>query len=157
MSSSKGPTGLKTASSAATLSRRAAGWWFGFRSSLGTRRARSSRRFDRPVKIGGWAATVTTSTSLNLRALLKTAVARSGLDAGARVVSGLTASANALFVAAAAHARPKGAVLYVVPTDGDLEQAVGDTRFFLAALEGLSDAAAHQAVLPFPSHEVDPY
>ena len=110
-----------------------------------------------PAKIGGRASTVTTSTSLNLRAVLKTAVARGGLDVTARVVSGLTSSANALFVAAAAHARPKGAVLYVVPTDGDLEQVVGDTRFFLAALEGLSDAAAQQAVLPFPSHEVDPY
>ncbi len=100
---------------------------------------------------------MTTSTSLNLRAVLKTAVIRGGLDAPARVVSGLTPSANALFVAAAAQAMPKGAVLYIVPTDGDLEQAVGDTRFFLAALEGLSDSAADQAVLPFPSHEIDPY
>ncbi len=100
---------------------------------------------------------MTTSTSLNLRAVLKTAVVRSGLNAPARVVSGLTPSTNALFVAAAAQAMPKGAVLYIVPTDGDLEQAVGDTRFFLAALEGLSDSAADQAVLPFPSHEIDPY
>jgi transcription-repair coupling factor (superfamily II helicase) len=100
---------------------------------------------------------VTTSTSLNLRAVLKTAIVRSGMDASARVVSGLTSSSNALFVAAAAHAMPKGAVLFVVPTDGDLEQAVGDARFFLAALEGLSDAAAGQAVCSFPSHEVDPY
>ena len=100
---------------------------------------------------------MTTSTSLNLRALLKTAIARSGLDVPARVVSGLTPSTKALFVAAAAHSRPKGAVLYVVAADGDLEQAVADTRFFLGALEGLSDAAAYRAVLPFPSHEVDPY
>src|SRR5688572_15638981 len=79
------------------------------------------------------------------------------MDAAARVVSGLTPSTNALFVAGAAHARPNGAVLYVVPTDGALEQAVSDARFFLSALEGLSDAGASQAVLPFPSHEVDPY
>ena len=46
---------------------------------------------------------VATSTSLNLRAVLKTAVARSGMDVPARTVSGLTASAKALFVAAAAH------------------------------------------------------
>ena len=100
---------------------------------------------------------MTTSTSLNLRAVLKTAVARSGMDTPARLVSGLTPSTNALFVAAAAQAMPKGAVLYIVPTDADLEQAVGDARFFLAALEGLSDASADRAVLAFPSHEVDPY
>ena len=100
---------------------------------------------------------MTTSTSLNLRAVLKTAIARSGMDVPARVVSGLTPSAKALFVAAAAQALPHGVVLYVVPSDADLEQAVGDVRFFLAALEGLSGSAADRAVLPFPSHEVDPY
>jgi transcription-repair coupling factor (superfamily II helicase) len=100
---------------------------------------------------------VTTSTSLNLRALLKTAIARSGMDTPARAVSGLTPAAKALFVAGAAQAMPHGVVLYVVPIDGDLEEAVADTSFFLAALEGLSGAAADRAVLPFPSHEVDPY
>ena len=45
----------------------------------------------------------------------------------------------------------------VVPGDGDLEQAVGDVCLFLSALEGLSSAAADRAVLPFPSHEIDPY
>ena len=98
-----------------------------------------------------------TSTSLNLRAVLKTAVVRSGMDIPARIVSGLTQSANALFVAAAAQARPHGVVLYVVPSDGDLEQSVADVAFFLAALEGLPAAAAERAVLAFPSHEVDPY
>ncbi len=96
------------------------------------------------------------STSLNLRAVLKTAVARS-MDAPARHVSGLTASAKALYVAAAAHAMPHGVVLYVVPGDGDLEQAAADVGFFVSALEGLSDASAERGVLPFPSHEVDPY
>jgi transcription-repair coupling factor (superfamily II helicase) len=100
---------------------------------------------------------VTTSTSLNLRALLKTAVTRSGLDAQTAVVSGLTEQAKALYVAAAAQAMPRGAVLYVVPGDRDLEQAVCDVTFFVAALEGLSSSAAEQAVLSFPSHEVDPY
>jgi transcription-repair coupling factor (superfamily II helicase) len=79
------------------------------------------------------------------------------MDVPARVVSGLTASTKAFYVASAAHALPKGVVLYVVPTDADLEEAVGDAQFFLAALEGLSDAAVQGAVLPFPSHEVDPY
>src|SRR5580704_10764774 len=79
------------------------------------------------------------------------------MDVPARTVSGLTPSAKALFVAGAAHAMPHGVALLIVPTDGDLEEAVADTTFFLAALEGLSGAAADRAVLPFPSHEVDPY
>src|SRR5262245_42215154 len=74
-----------------------------------------------------------------------------------RVVSGLTPAAKALFAAAAAHEMPRGVVLYVVPSDGDIEQAVEDAGFFLAALEGMSTQAAERAVLPFPSHEVDPY
>jgi hypothetical protein len=60
---------------------------------------------------------VTTSTSLNLRALLKTAISRSGMGVPARAVSGLTPAARALFVAGAAHALSHGVVLYVVPAD----------------------------------------
>ena len=100
---------------------------------------------------------MTGSTSLNLLALLKSAAARSGLDASSPVVSGLTPAAKALYVAAACHAIGRGAVLYVVPGDRDLDEAVADVRFFLAALEGLSPSASEYAVLPFPSHEVDPY
>src|SRR6185503_19296027 len=94
---------------------------------------------------------VTTSTSLNLRALFKTAIARTAMDAPAHAVSGLTPSAKAMYTAGAAHAMPHGAVLYVVPSDADLEQSVADVAFFLAALEGLSGPAADRAVLPFPS------
>jgi transcription-repair coupling factor (superfamily II helicase) len=79
------------------------------------------------------------------------------MDTPARLVSGLTPPAKALFVAAAAHAMPHGAVLYVVPGDGDLDQTAGDVAFFLSALEGFSAAAVERAVFPFPSHEVDPY
>jgi transcription-repair coupling factor (superfamily II helicase) len=79
------------------------------------------------------------------------------MDVPARAVSGLTPAAKALFVAGAAQALPHGVVLYVVPTDGDLEQAVLDVSFFMSALEGLSTAAADRAILPFPSHEIDPY
>jgi transcription-repair coupling factor (superfamily II helicase) len=79
------------------------------------------------------------------------------MDVSASGVSGLTASAKALYVAGAAHTMPHGAVLYIVPSDADLEDAVADTAFFLSALEGLSGVAADRAVLPFPSHEVDPY
>ncbi len=100
---------------------------------------------------------MSTSTSLNLLALFKTALVRSGMDAPARAASGLTPPAKALYVAGAAHAIPRGAVLYVVPSDRDLEQTVADVTFFLSALEGLSPEAAERAVLPFPSHEIDPY
>ncbi len=99
----------------------------------------------------------TASTSLNLRALLKTAIARSGLDARSHAVAGLTLAAKSLFVAGQAHERQRGLVLYVVPGDVDLEQATEDVRFFLGSLDGLSGSAAEHAVLSFPSHEVDPY
>ncbi len=75
----------------------------------------------------------------------------------ARVVSGLSPAGKALMVASAAHALPHGVVLYVVPSDGELDDVVADIGFFLAALEGLSDSAIDRVVLPVPSHEVDPY
>ncbi|MEQ1911814.1 MAG: CarD family transcriptional regulator, partial [Vicinamibacterales bacterium] len=100
---------------------------------------------------------VATSTSLNVRALLKAAIARSGMDTSATAVSGLNEPAKALYAAAAAHTLPRGAVLLVVPGDRDLEQAVSDVRFFLTILEGLSSQAAERAVLSYPSHEIDPY
>src|SRR3954468_1814216 len=95
-----------------------------------------------------------TSTSLTLRALLKTAAGRLGLGVPGRSVSGLTAAAKALF-AAAASGRDRVGV--VVPTDADVDQLTCDARFFLSALEGVSDADAAQMVVPFPSHEIDPY
>ena len=95
-----------------------------------------------------------TSTSLTLRALLKTAAGRLGLGVPGKSVSGLTPAAKALFAAAAA-ARDR--MVLVAPTDADVEQLVTDARFFLAALEGLSDSEAAHAVVPFPSHEIDPY
>jgi transcription-repair coupling factor (superfamily II helicase) len=98
---------------------------------------------------------VATSTSLNLRAVLKTALARSGMDIPAAAVSGLTPPAKALFVAGAASAQPHGVVLYVVPTDAVIEEAVADIDFFLSAIEGLGPL--DRGVLPFPSNEIDPY
>src|SRR5262245_32865894 len=79
------------------------------------------------------------------------------MDVPARVLSGLTAPAKALLVAGAAHARPQSVVLYVLPSDADIEEATADVAFFLAALEGLAPAATERAVLAYPSHEVDPY
>jgi transcription-repair coupling factor (superfamily II helicase) len=79
------------------------------------------------------------------------------MEASAAVLSGLTPPCKALYVAAASHTLPHGAVLYVVPADIDVEEAVADVRFFLAALEGWSEKDAERGVLPFPSHEIDPY
>jgi transcription-repair coupling factor (superfamily II helicase) len=79
------------------------------------------------------------------------------MDQSARTISGLVPSAQALYVAAAAQAMPHGAVLYVVPTDAEVDRACEDVAFFLGALEGLSRSAVERAVLPFPSPEVDPY
>ncbi len=69
-------------------------------------------------------------------------------------VTGLTPPAKAMCVAAAAGRTPS---LLVVANDAEVERMTADARFFLAALEGLSDADVERMVLPFPSHEVDPY
>jgi transcription-repair coupling factor (superfamily II helicase) len=95
-----------------------------------------------------------TSSSLTLRSLLKSAASRLRLGVPASRVSGLTAPAKALFAAVAAD---RGRVLLVVPTDADIETMTRDARFFFSALEGLAETEVERAVLPFPSHEVDPY
>ena len=43
------------------------------------------------------------------------------------------------------------------PAIATWKQTVADVAFFLSALEGLPPEAAERAVLPFPSHEIDPY
>ena len=97
-----------------------------------------------------------TATSLTLRALLSQATARVALDHLAPVTAGLTPAAKALAVVAATRGASSLVVL-VVPTDKDVEQLVGDARFFYSALEGASDADVERAVLPLPSLQVDPY
>ena len=72
----------------------------------------------------------------------------------ARRLTGLTPSAKAMAAAAAVGRSP---ALLVVPSDAEVERMTADARFFLAALDGLSDADVERVVLPFPSHEVDPY
>ena len=89
---------------------------------------------------------MSTATSLSVRALLNSAIARTGLAGRARAYRGLTPPAKALAVAAAAHASREVVVLYVVPADAELETATNDVRFFLASLEALSDAAAERVV-----------
>ena len=94
-----------------------------------------------------------TGTSLTLQALLKSTAVRAGLGPPGSL-SGLSPAARGLAVAAAASETP---TLVVVPGDRDVEQLVADTRFFLGGLETLPDHDVRQAVLPLPSHEVDPY
>jgi transcription-repair coupling factor (superfamily II helicase) len=77
-------------------------------------------------------------------------------------VSGLSASAKALWIAAAAarertSGSPGPTLVAVVATDRDVDQMTGDVRFFLSLLEGLSPAGSESAVVPFPSYETDPY
>jgi transcription-repair coupling factor (superfamily II helicase) len=50
-----------------------------------------------------------------------------------------------------------GVVLAVVPTDKDVEQQLDDIRFFWGAIEGADEQSVERAVVPFPSHQVDPY
>ena len=59
----------------------------------------------------------------------------------------MTSPAKAMCAAAAA-ARTSAVV--IVPNDAEVERLTVDARFFLAALEGLSDADVERAVLPFP-------
>ena len=98
--------------------------------------------------------TTYTSSSLTLRALLKTAAGRLGVGAQVPRITGLTPPAKAMYAAASA---ARARTVLVVPTDSDVERTTLDARFFFAALEGLSDAEVERVVLPFPSHEVDPY
>jgi transcription-repair coupling factor (superfamily II helicase) len=102
--------------------------------------------------------------SLSLRNLLQVAADRAGLvsvgpavrDSAVvpRVLEGLTGAGKALALATAARHEP---VALIVSGDRDIDTLIEDVRFFLAALEGWSDADAERLVLPFPSQEVDPY
>ena len=94
-----------------------------------------------------------TRTSLTLQAVLKTAAAQAGLGPPGSV-AGLSAAARGLAIGAAATEAP---MLVIVPGDRDVEQLVADTRFFLGGLDALSEYDRRQTILPFPSHEVDPY
>jgi transcription-repair coupling factor (superfamily II helicase) len=100
---------------------------------------------------------MSTTTSLTLRALLKTAVARTGIDAPGGSIAGLSPSAQALALASLSHSNPERLAVAVVPTDADVERLTEDTRFFAGAIEGRGRDDIERLVLPFPSHEVDPY
>ena len=86
------------------------------------------------------------TSSLALRALLKSAASRAGLDKPAPVVAGLSASAAAFHAAVLCRDAP---VFLIVPTDSQVEQMTTDARFFAAQLQGMDPAAVDRAVLPF--------
>ena len=95
-----------------------------------------------------------TATSLTLQAVLRSTATRVGLGGAPRSLAGLSAPAKAFAVAVAATEAP---VLVVVPSDGDVEQLLADTKFFLGGLKGASQHDLDQSILPFPSQEADPY
>ena len=98
-----------------------------------------------------------TAPSLALRSLLISVLGQSGLTTPTRRVSGVIPPVRAMAIASAARRHQDGAILYIVPTDAEIEDAVADTRFFLSAVEGSADAVVERQVLPFPSTQVDPY
>jgi transcription-repair coupling factor (superfamily II helicase) len=95
--------------------------------------------------------------SLALRSLLTGVLRETGLQSPLRRISGATSPVRAMAVAAGARRLSEGTVLLVVPTDADIENAVGDISFFLSILEGSASTVVEHQVLPFPSTQVDPY
>ena len=78
--------------------------------------------------------------------------------AGARGVTGLTPPAKALAVAAAAHTRLRGGrAVRRAGRSRSRDRRPATCASFSARSKALPDAVAERAVLPFPSHQVDPY
>ena len=100
---------------------------------------------------------MSSAPSLALRSLLTGVIRETGLQSPTRRLSGAMPPVRALAVAAAAKRLSEGTVLLVLPTDAEIESAVGDISFFLGVLEGSADTMVSQQVLPFPSTQVDPY
>ncbi len=94
--------------------------------------------------------------SLTLRALFSRAASKAALDRSALITAGLTPAAKALSIVVSARTGA-GVTLLVVPSDKDVEQMTADARFFWGAMEGATEQAIERAVLPFPSHQIDPY
>src|SRR5688572_18507200 len=90
-------------------------------------------------------ATITSTPSLTLRALLSRAAARAALDRSAPLSAGLTPAAKALAAVVSARTSTE-ATLLVAPSDKDVEQLTADARFFYGALEGASEAAVDRAI-----------
>ena len=94
------------------------------------------------------------ATSLTLSSLLKTTASRAGFGRASPLVTGLSPAAQAFAAAATAATAP---VVFVVPSDANVEQMTADARFFCGALLGIAERELARTVLPFPSPEVDPY
>ena len=99
---------------------------------------------------------MSTTTSLALQSLLLNASAPDGLVPCCPRVTGLAGSARRLPRPRRPIAQKGMPVLFVVADRPGIDDAVDDTRFFLQALEGLTDADVERVVLPFPSLQVDP-
>jgi transcription-repair coupling factor (superfamily II helicase) len=95
--------------------------------------------------------------SLALRSLLTGVLRETGLQSPTRRLSGASSPVRALAIAAAAKRLSTATLLLVVPTDAEIDTAVGDICFFLGVLEGSADTVVSDQVLPFPSTQVDPY
>ena len=100
---------------------------------------------------------MSTAPSLALRSLLTGVIRETGLQSPTRRLSGASPPVRALAIAAASRRLSEGAVLVVLPTDAEIDNAVGDICFFLGVLEGSADTVVSQQVLPYPSTQVDPY
>ena len=100
---------------------------------------------------------MSSAPSLALRSLLTGVLRDTGLQSPTRRLSGASAPVRALAIAAAAKRLSDGIILLVLPTDAEIDNAVGDISFFLGVLEGSADTVVSQQVLPFPSTQVDPY
>ena len=100
---------------------------------------------------------MSTAPSLALRALLTGVLRETGLLSPLQRISGATSPVRALAVAAALKRLADRTILLVVPTDAEIDNAVGDICFFLAVLEGAAASVIERQVLPFPSTQVDPY
>ena len=132
--------------------------WSASRSSRAIRRRRSLRKgsdqADDPKGFRGR----TTSTSLNLRAVLKTAVAQRHGRAPRAASSGLTPSGEG---AVRRGGRPRAAARRRAVRRAERRRPRAGVRrrplFRGGARRAVAGAAADRAVLPFPSHEVDPY
>jgi len=99
---------------------------------------------------------IVNAPALALRAVLARAVAKLDLAHPGPITAGLTPTVKALAAAGAALSRRQLSVL-VVPTDKDVEQIARDAKFFVTALDGVTDADTDRSVLTFPSWQVDPY
>ena len=82
------------------------------------------------------------TSSLALRALLKSAASRAGLDKPAPIVTGLSASAAAFHASVLCGDTP---VFLIVPTDSHVEQMTTDARFFAGQLQGMDSVAVDRA------------